>query len=42
MLKSFDKYEVHIFDITSAMNQLKEEKVVIYKLEKIDEFTYTF
>ena len=42
MLKSFDKYEVHIFDITSAMNQLKEEKVVIYKLEKIDAFTYTF
>ena len=25
MLKSLDQYEVHVFDITSAMNQLKEE-----------------
>ena len=42
MLKSLDQYEVHVFDITSAMNQLKEEKVVLYKLEKVDQYTYTF
>ena len=42
MLKSLDKYEVRVFDISTPLNQLKEEKVTLYRLKKIDEFTYTF
>ena len=42
MLKSLDQYEVNVFDISSCINQLKEEKVVIYRLTKKDTYTYTF
>lgn len=42
MKKSLIKYQVKIFDIATALDKLKEEKIKIYNLTKIDEFSYTF
>lgn len=42
MIKAVYLYKVNIFDITSALNRIKENKIKIYKLKKINQYEYTF
>lgn len=42
MLKSFDKYEVRVYEITPYLNQLKKEGVTLYSLSKKEEYVYNF
>ena len=42
MIKAVYLYKVNIFDITSALNKIKENKIKIYKLKKINQYEYTF
>ena len=41
-LSSLSKYEITIFDIKSLLNKLKDSKIKIYHLVRIDTYTYTF
>lgn len=41
-MKSLDLYEVVVFNICNTINQLKANQVSIYKLTKIDSYTYQF
>ena len=42
MIKPLYQYKVVIYDIVSSLNKLKELKVKIYNLKKVDEHIYTF
>lgn len=40
--KAMYLYRLRIYDISTALNQLKAANIKIYQLRKIDDFTYTF
>ncbi len=42
MIKSVYLYKVRVFDIVNALNQIKENKIKIYQLKKVEEYTFTF
>ena len=42
MIKAVYQYKVKIYDISSALNKIKENKIKIYKLKKISDYEYTF
>lgn len=42
MIKAVYQYKVKNYDISSALNKIKENKIKIYKLKKISDYEYTF
>ena len=41
-IKAVNIYKIKVFDITNTLNTFKENNIKIYKLNKIDEYIYTF
>lgn len=42
MIKAVYQYKVKNYDISSALNKIKENKIKIYKLKKVSDYEYTF
>lgn len=42
MIKSVYLYKVRVFDIVNALNKIQENKIKIYQLKKVEEYTFTF
>ncbi|MCI5583823.1 MAG: sporulation protein YqfD, partial [Anaeroplasma sp.] len=42
LMRAMYLYRLKIYDISVVLNQLKEQKIKIYQLKKIDDYTYTF
>lgn len=41
-IKAVNIYKIKVFDITNTLNKFKDNNIKIYKLNKIEEYTYTF
>lgn len=41
-INAYYEYETHVIDIISFLEKLKENNIVIFKLNKIDKYTYRF
>ena len=42
MIRAGNLYKIRAFDISYILEKIKKEKIKIYKLKQISEFTYTF